>query len=176
MYRRRAGLWLLVVVSVAQSSFGQRLSREFIIEQAKPWVYIAFDHVAEDRGGDSGTLWLRLVNNCRIPIQVQTFQFGEPNGGVGLNYEVVPVLGIAEEAPPQSVPKGYSFHVSSIATIDPGRYQVFRALRQQVSKQWFLEAAFSLLLPTPKGGVHPRSVVTFGWDDLPVDLRRMATN
>ncbi|MGD0902528.1 MAG: hypothetical protein ABR924_06255, partial [Terracidiphilus sp.] len=47
-------------------------STNFIIDPAKPYVYLKFDHIGprkphQDGEGNTG-LWLKVVNNCRIPI------------------------------------------------------------------------------------------------------------
>lgn len=51
---------------------------DFVIEHAKPFVFIEFVKVAPRQRvrKDEPALgvWLRLVNNCRVPIQVTTFQ------------------------------------------------------------------------------------------------------
>jgi len=52
----------------------------FEIDASKPYVYIQFDHPGKrksaDASGSTSGLWLRLVNNCRIPITVSALDWG----------------------------------------------------------------------------------------------------
>jgi hypothetical protein len=50
---------------------------DFLIDPSKPYVYLELDHVGPRRPlreGEPGTgLWLRLKNNCRLPIVVMAY-------------------------------------------------------------------------------------------------------
>ena len=58
----------------------------FLIDPSKHYVYLKFDHVGDrhplSRDEASKGLWLRLVNNCRIPIVVAIFNTGTADPGV----------------------------------------------------------------------------------------------
>ena len=60
----------------------------FIIDPSKDYVYFAFDHVGAREAltpqESTNGLWLRLVNNCRVPIIVATFNTGANDPVVGV--------------------------------------------------------------------------------------------
>jgi hypothetical protein len=55
----------------------------FLIDESKPYVYLAVDHIGARKpllqGESNVGLWLRLKNNCRVPIVILTFK-GPPTG------------------------------------------------------------------------------------------------
>ena len=78
--------------------------KQFVIDENRPFVYVRFDHVGPgipvNEEEPSTRIWLRLKNNCRIPIQF--IANGVPDGSlrdeVGIQHEVVPnppILGLA---------------------------------------------------------------------------------
>lgn len=66
-----------------------------MIDENKPFVYVRFDHIGagtqRDEDEPATRIWLRLVNNCRVPIVVTAN--GVPNESpkeeVGLRYWIV---------------------------------------------------------------------------------------
>src|ERR1700728_4517319 len=64
-----------------------------IIDSSLPYVYLKFDHVGAREpvfpGEDRRGLWLRLVNNSRIPIEVGIFNPETNDPGIGVFDEVV---------------------------------------------------------------------------------------
>jgi hypothetical protein len=143
--------WLsLVLTLLAPVTQAQRFSDRFIIDATKPFAYVRFDHVARrkhpSRNEFPTGLWLRLVNNCRLPIAVTANgpEPGEP--GVTVEYDVVPILisgfpvlgrfsGPSESARSSQVespsdmnekpPKGHSADVVSRLAIPPGGNLLF---------------------------------------------------
>jgi len=74
----------------------------FLIDPSKPYVYIEVDHVGprkplRDSEPNTG-LWLRLKNNCRVPIVVMVLG-APPNAGGEL-------LSVADEVVPDPGPSG----------------------------------------------------------------------
>jgi hypothetical protein len=63
-------------------------TRDFLIDPSKDYVYLEFDHLGsrERIGGDevSQGLWIRLVNNCRVPVVVAMFNPGTDDPGPGI--------------------------------------------------------------------------------------------
>lgn len=61
---------------------------DFLIDPSKDYVYLEFHHlVSRERiGGDevSQGLWIRLVNNCRVPVVVALFNPGTDDRGSGI--------------------------------------------------------------------------------------------
>ncbi len=166
MTRLWDGITALCILAATASAQGK--PEDFMLDPSRPYVYLAFDHVGRREPAAPGELpqglWLRLVNNCKIPIEVQTFDLGTIDGGVGLNYEVVTVAGIVDSPAPTTKPRGYSSHVGSPMVIDPGGTLLFSIPRDHVSKWWYLQTRFDLGLPVPRSGVHPFSTVSFFWE------------
>lgn len=99
---------LLMVLSVTSTIGAQDVSSDFVLDPSKPYVYIKFDHFAFREPLREGEvprgLWLRLVNNCRVPIEVLGYGFTDSNDetGVLLQTEVVsakPTMMIFEGVP-----------------------------------------------------------------------------
>jgi hypothetical protein len=72
------------LVLLLTTAFGQRSGHSqnsslsnFLLDETKPYVYLEFDHVGPrepSRADEPHTgLWLRLHNNCIVPIIVNTF-------------------------------------------------------------------------------------------------------
>jgi hypothetical protein len=60
--------------SLTSCLFGQIASKDFVIDSSKPWVYLRFDHVSPGKPGtpdEAGGLFIRIVNNSRIPIVIR---------------------------------------------------------------------------------------------------------
>lgn len=129
--------------------FGQSRSvRDFVIDQSKPYVYLKFDHIGprkpvQDGEGNTG-IWLRVVNNCSIPIVFASFVMPKGNPGVGLMDEVVdtdPILQIFNSAEEEKEyrhreqlrklrqkPLGYTFETAGVVRVSTRReFSVQRA-------------------------------------------------
>jgi hypothetical protein len=155
---------------------------QFVIDSSKPYVYVIFDHIgnrkpaAEDEEVEG--MWLRLVNNCNLSITTMTFDLGTGERGLGVNYSVVPVLGLRRpsEERIKKMPKGYSFHIGTFARIPPGGSLLFSIPFDRVSPEWYIQLRFDFLLPGPKEGYNPYSLVDFSWEDIPERFRTAAHN
>jgi hypothetical protein len=168
-------------------------SQDFLIDPSKHYVYLMFDHVGDrqplSRDETSKGLWLRLVNNCRIPIAVAIFDTGTSGPGIGVYDEVVPLAtkgptvhfgGLAKNPPElatpskkEHLPRGYSLpDTFSTATVSPGESLVFSVPRNHVGPFWSMQIRFYLNLPEDSYGSGPYSVVSFDWQDLPEKLRQ----
>jgi hypothetical protein len=160
----------------------------FVLDESKPYVYIAFDHLAKRKPlsetESTKGLWLRLVNNCRVPISVHFFDPGTGDPGIGLYDDVLTLpAGISYqdssgmphgEPDSKKPPRGYSsdeIDVISLTTIDPGSSQLFSVPFDHVSQHWYLRIKFSLE-PTKKASrPQPYSFADFSWTDLPEQYR-----
>jgi len=141
---------ILAFTLLIPGAFAQQPSDRFVIDASKPFAYIKFDHIADRKqplpNQSPKGLWLRLVNNCRLPIAVSANgpEPGEP--GVTIEYDVIPVSTSGfpvsgrfpapngssspshDEATPDTntePPKGYSTEVASLLTIPPGGNLLF---------------------------------------------------
>lgn len=192
-------LVLALLLSLAVSSSSPTVdvrpkTGDFLIDPSKHYVYLKFDHVGNRAplapNEPSKGLWLRFVNNCRIPITVAIFntENAGPDHGIGIYDEVVP-LGVkgptlrfggpaenqrnptvpSQEASP---PPGYPLpDVFSTATISPGESLLFNLPLTHVGPSWGLQTRFYLELPGNSYGTGPYSVVSFDWQDIPEKSR-----
>lgn len=177
------------IISHAQSG---KSAPDFIIDTSKPYVYLKFDHVGKrqplsrhepDRG-----LWIRLVNNCRLPVTVGTFGTETSDPGVAPYDEIVAVdlfaPPLARSAPSgekiaeiekseEPTPKGYSpGEIVNTTTIEPGSDLLLSLPANHVGPNWKLEIRFYLKVPRQNFyGDGPYSVVSFGWPDVPKEFR-----
>ena len=167
------------------SSSAQVSAKDFEIDKSKPFVYIKFDHFGERKPvNDSESakgLWLRLVNNCRLPIGVSVLGLGTGDPGVAVNFEVVPTAG--RDAPDaeqrKKMPFGYAADIGTLVTIPPKGDLLFSVPAESVTKQWYIQVRFGFALPEPKsidhqpsGNYEPYSVVDFTWYIIPEQYRK----
>ena len=95
--------FIALIIALGTVSYAQPVDNEiFLIDQTKPYVYLKFDHVGPripiEKGEGNIGLWLRVVNNFRIPIVFVSL--GKPVGDPGFRLmdevvDVEPVLQIA---------------------------------------------------------------------------------
>lgn len=187
----------VALLSVASDANDGGAKHAFLIDPSKHYVYLKFDHVGDREPlsadePDKG-LWLRLVNNCRVPITVAIFNTENPgpHRGIGVYDEVVSTAGKghlpilyfpskrenqaktstqAQEEPPE----GYSLpDVFSTTTISPGEDLLFNLPQNHVGSSWYLQVRFYFALPGEGYGTGPYSVVSFDWQDIPEKFREM---
>lgn len=99
--------------SVMSCSQATRKPINFVIDSNREFVYLKFDHLGKGikRREEEPELriWLKLVNNCNVPIQVNTYSLpdGSPREEIGLMDEVVkdtpPRIMIIDTPPPPPV-------------------------------------------------------------------------
>jgi hypothetical protein len=145
----------LTLALVLFCTAGQDKSKDFLIDSSKPYVYIAYDHIGprkpQRQGEDTTGLWLRIVNNCRIPIAIRNFGVNTGDPGIGVLYDVVPrppeitvegnagiEIGESEKRVKPSPPEGYSAEVASVNQIAPGENMLFSVPKNHVSRDWFI--------------------------------------
>lgn len=77
-------LAILVAIAIASSAVAQNRrakisswQKQFLIDPAKPYVYLEVDHIGPRQPRAAGEpkigIWMRLHNNCIVPIIVYTF-------------------------------------------------------------------------------------------------------
>jgi hypothetical protein len=161
----------------AQSS---DLSKSFVINPDRAFVYVKFDHIGKGApfyGDEPSTrIWLRIVNNCRVAIVVSTF--GAPDGALkgeaGVLHEVVAdrepeIITVVDPSPhkPQTaktqdtasksnekeglMPRGYWADLSSAGTIAPGQELLFSIPVNHLGKRWHINIPFQFGLSSGKG-------------------------
>jgi hypothetical protein len=178
---------LLVANAFAQN----RSAPDFVIDQSKPYVYLKLDHIGLRKpiqNGESNTgLWLRVVNNCRIPIVFESFSMPPGVHGVGLIDEVVenePVLQIystPEEGKDiqrheklrklKHKPEGYSSETAGVVRVQPGTDILFSVPLNHVDDDWYMRVKFALDLDKSSVSVGPFTYLPFYEWDIPKELR-----
>jgi hypothetical protein len=170
---------LAVLLILAEQASAQK-PYAFVVDASKPYVYLAFDHVGRREAAREGEspqgLWLRLINNCRVPIEVVTHDLGTGDPGVGIKYYVVAVGGIVDDPTPDARPRGYSLHVGFSVVIQPGASLLFSVPRDHVSKWWYLQTRLEFALPSPGPGFgsHPFGTASFSWEEIPAKYRQVS--
>jgi len=165
---------IVVLLTSVISGFAQISTKQFVIDDSKPYVYLKFDHIGDRTpvkdGESSKGLWLRLVNNCYLPIKIRTFGLGTDGSGVGVDFDVVraPLHIISDGEPTGDPPAGYRTENASIVTIPPKKDFLFSVPAESVTKAWYIQVRFDLGLTVPGHGAHhPYSLADFTWYDIP---------
>lgn len=180
------GLVLTVPRAAAQTKV-----TDFLIDTSKSYVYLKFDHLGGRKrlGGDEVDqgLWIRFVNNCRIPVILGTFSPGTGDPGIGVYDEIVavaakgPVVHLEKSRngrlrsftqPAETMPEGYSPpDVFSTSRVLPGESLLFSVPANHVGPSWSLQVRFYFDVPGAVFGSGPYSLVSFDWVDIPEQLR-----
>jgi hypothetical protein len=172
-------------------AFSQDLNASnFVLDHSKPYVYLKFDHIGPRKMHQAGEedlgLWLKVVNNCRIPISFRASGGypGEP--GVALEDEVVEEeqgLQIIADGDFESFikerkrrlerlrhkPEGYSYEVSGVVTVQPGKDILFSVPLNHVDEFWFMRIKFAFDLNGSSVAVGPFTYLPFYKWDIPKD-------
>jgi hypothetical protein len=104
--------FVLVLLSGAMLTAQDQPRQDFVIDKTKPYVYLKFDHIGpripvQNGEGNKG-IWLRVVNNCHIPIVLLGFNPPKGDPGVGLFDEIVreePLLTFSANPEPEPEPQ-----------------------------------------------------------------------
>jgi hypothetical protein len=176
----------IVLLGTASTALAQISAKNFEIDDTKPYVYIKFDHLGDRKPVNDWEsmkgLWLRLVNNCRLPISISVLDPGTGDPGAIVNFEVVPYAGYGAPDSEQrkKMPFGYSADIGTLVTIPPKGDFLFSVPAESVTKQWYIQVRFDFVLPKPKSGnfqpsgnYEPYSVVDFDWYIIPEKYREI---
>lgn len=140
----------------------------FIINPNHPYLYIQYDHfgpgIPRNEDEAPNRVWLRLVNNSTVSIQVVVNGFPEghkPADEVAIQDDVVAdpprIMHIATEAPDapvktdENAPYGYGSDVGSSEYIRPGKSILFSLPTSQFRKGWHIEISYEFVVPQGKG-------------------------
>ena len=163
----------LSLISAAAAQTPAQGTVKLALDSTKPIVYIAFDHAArrqpvEDGEPDRG-LWLRLVNNSVLPVEVRANGTATDPEMTILPDVIAPRATPFLGSPPvhERMPRGYSSNVGTLITIDPGKSLVFSVPVNHVSPTWSLQIPFHFSLPPVNEGVQPVCLAGFVWEDIP---------
>lgn len=201
---RRVLIWMFIPLLGAAGSYVAAQTKDphvpFLIEPNRPYVYLKFDHIGpgipRDKREPETRIWLRIVNNCKLPIVVT--ENGTPDGSSKaerqIQIQVVPTFeGLVlsgstsdvgskpkKEPPapqlsvqPAEMPSGYMSEGGSLESIPPGKQILFSVPVNFLSNKWHLEIPYTFDLPSgvccrdPGIGGQPRMVISYSLGDLP---------
>jgi hypothetical protein len=190
--RRLVCILLLAVASM----YAQSPDTSFVLDGTKRYVYLQFDHVGPRKPLHEGEpptgLWLRIVNNCKVPISVRSYGVTTGDVGTGVFDEIIPVQqGLTVQAesgeiplstdenptqknadkPSAKMPAGYSAELSSATLVQSGKSLLFSVPRNHVSQDWFLRIKFTLAVSKPSVGTGPLTELDFFNDQIPASSR-----
>jgi hypothetical protein len=177
---------LFLTLSFYTTIQGQQSMPDFVLNSAKPYVYLQFDHVGPRKPLQAGEgnvgLWLRIVNNCREPITVPTFGLTSGDPGVGVFDEVIQnvvttgvmdtsEIDLSDSSSPARTavhpPQGYSAEVFSMTRVFPGKDLLFSVPLNHVDDQWFMRVRFVLDVNKPSLGTGPYTYLEFFNTQIP---------
>jgi len=164
----------LTVCCLAQSEPTPKL----VLDSEKPIVYIELEHIGprpavEDGEPDRG-LWLRLVNNSVVPIEVNPMDTNTDPALRLLPDEIVGLWTRIEksDAPEPKMPMGYTIgDIIGTELIQSGKGFLFSVPVTHVARSWYLQVPFLFHLPPIKHGTQPLSYAQFTLEDIPENLR-----
>jgi SAM-dependent methyltransferase len=178
---------ILLVVAAVTVALTQEKPDNVAVDPSEAYVYIAFDHVGERKpvlkGEVPQALWLRLVNNCRLPITVAVFNLGTGSGvsETGVYYDILPAESGSLDARSieqrhwwrkEKQPRGPAMSVgSSVRTLPPGGSLLFSVPINHVSPNWYLRVPFLLGPFNAEATRNVHSYVDFVWSKLPEEYR-----
>lgn len=183
-----------VLLSLIMSPYllAQSTRDSFVIDKSKAFAYLAFDHIGPrtpaGQGESTEGLWLRVVNNCNIPIVLRSHAI-DGNSGLILDDEVVPetpmlqIVGSPEQVKAaeqeeqdrrdalKHKPEGYESEVSGALRVQPGTEALFSVPRDHVGRFWFLRIRFALDASRSSIAGGPFTDLDFHEYELPKEKR-----
>jgi hypothetical protein len=191
--------WTLAAILLVQSwqadSQQQAGEPNFIINPNRAYLYVRFDHFgpgdARAEGEARNRVWLRLVNNCSITIQVRVNGFAEGHRSieeVAIMDSVVKneeLLTISGDEPNKAVAVssrkpsyGYGSDVGSPKFIAPGKDILFSLPTSPFDRDWHIEIPYKFALPVGKGprpediGGEPIMFMRYDFWSLPKEIQQ----
>jgi len=166
-------LVLFALLLLQMPSEAQQNANGFVLDDRNPYVYLKFDHMGARQpfidGESQSGVWIRIVNNCRVPISVPTAGAPGEKGGIEVLDEVVPMAESAvkvttdnpekQQASSQSKrPEGYAEYagdVQGFTEIAPGESLLFSVpVNHVVGPDWYMRVRFSLDVPGSEHGPY----------------------
>jgi hypothetical protein len=184
-------LFLMSVYS-SLSAFGQDIdANNFVLDQSKPYVYLTYDHIGPrkpvQRDEANTGLWIRVVNNCRIPIMLRGVDALYGDAGYYLDDEIVEeslymqvfysdrekdeykkMLENRLERLKQK-PSGYASETSGIIDLQPGKEMLFSIPINHVDDFWYFRIKFTFKLKRTTS--NPYTYLPFHKYDIPKSQR-----
>ncbi len=191
-------LVFVFILLLGANAFSQEVdSANFVLDPSKPYVYLKFDHIGPRKphqdSEDNMGLWLKVVNNCRIPIVFRASGGLPGDIEATLEDEVVEQEQGIQIVSDQEInqfertvqlrkerlklkPEGYSFEVSGVARVQPGQVLLISFPLNHVDDFWYLRVKFALELNRSSVATGPFTYLPFGKWDIPRNERPRKTN
>jgi hypothetical protein len=183
----------ILILLLATGAFAQESNiSNFVLDTSKPYVYLKFDHIGSRQPrfqGEGNTgLWLRAVNNCRLPILFEGHNALPGESGFYLFHEVVEeelYMTILDKTIEEiekdkklkqqklkSKPWGYSDDTGGRIWIQPGKDILFSVPINHVDDDWYIRVEFTFALYDSSSLSNgPVSYLTFKKWDIPKQFR-----
>jgi hypothetical protein len=181
MERRNVFVGVMLLAAMGISMAQSQTPGKLALDSAKPIVYIEFDHAGPrepvEQDEPARGLWLRLVNNSVVAIEVETMDTAT-QGKLTLLPDVItpierriPRSGVGRE----KMPSGYAPGMGVARTIAPGKDIVFSVPANHVSPNWYMQVPFHFSLAPVKEGEQPICYAAFTWENLPKSDRSVSS-
>src|SRR5690349_20465469 len=179
--RASSVLWCAALVYGGMSQAQNQRDASIALDQSRPFVEIVFAHygprVPVIEGEASVGVWLKLRNNCILPIKVYVLSDENRNAGLLVTHDVVAgrsnLPGLDGQPIRIKKPMGYeSADVLNSREVEPGRDLLFSVPISHVTRRWSIRVEVVLLNPVVANGRQPRTFVDFDWSGLSPDARK----
>ena len=95
---------VVLLLVLTGSGAAQKIDYDFALDRSKPFAYLNFDHLGPRKplteSEPNVGIWIKIVNNCRVPLVVPTF-------GAGVLDQIIvmePLSGVTATAPIETEP------------------------------------------------------------------------
>jgi hypothetical protein len=169
---------------LAATALGQTSAPSISLDASRPYIDIVFERLGKRapvfEGEPDEGVWLRLRNNCVLPVQMQVLGRPHQNPGYIIPHQVVSGVGRRMWVPtaPQpriSKPQGYgSIDVINSREIPPGGDLMFSVPLRHVTRAWSIRVEVSMVHRMIPKGNEPRTFVDFDWWGLSPEARKLS--
>jgi hypothetical protein len=159
------------------TAFAQLQDRSISIDRNRPYIDIVLARTGERTpifdGEITDGMWLRLRNNCILPIKVNVLRRKSKDSDGFLVVHQVVEYGRVRNAPQvresltELKPTGYENPgLIRSEIVSPGSSIVFSVPINHVSRYWYLQVEVDIQIPHAASGRQPRLFVEFEWSGL----------
>jgi len=168
----------LALVLYAVPQVGGQAPR-IALDSSRPYLDIVFQRFgprAPQYPGESDQgVWLRLRNNCILPVEVHIIPNRRGEEALVQHFVVDSLQEIhssLQRAPRLAKPSGYgSLDIVNSREIAPGAELVVSVPLSHITRAWFIRVEVFLVHPVEARGIQPRTFVEFDWSALPSEAR-----
>lgn len=161
----------IALAFLAAAAIGQTSAPSISLDPNRPYIDVVFERLGKRvpvfEGEPDEGVWLRLRNNCVLPVAVHVLGRPNQNPGYIVPHEVISGARVGlwdskASKPRISKPEGYgSPDVVNSREIPPGGALIFSVPLRHVTRDWSIRVEVSLAHPTIPKGNEPRIFVDF---------------